>query len=195
MEDRIKLLVNELGQLRVKRDADISEHISSGFGGTVAAFYIATTTKELIKAVEICKELKLNFLVIGSGSKVAISDSGVKGMVIKNRSSSIKIQAVKGKVSKDGLGLEEAFLEVDSGVSVVRICEFAKQNRLLGLNQLQTMAGTVGGNLYINPTLRSLTYQVKVLNGLGFLKSKQIGQLLKDDVIISIIFKLKAEKV
>lgn len=195
MEDRIKLLVNELGQLRVKRDTDISEHISSGFGGTVAAFYIATTTKELIKAVEICKELKLDFLVIGSGSKVAISNSGVRGVVIKNRSSSIKIQAVKGKVSKDGLGVEEAFLEVDSGVSVVRICEFAKQNRLLGLDQLQTMAGTVGGNLYINPTLISLTYQVKVLNGLGFLKSKQIGQLLKDDVIISIIFKLKAEKV
>ncbi|KKR81432.1 MAG: UDP-N-acetylenolpyruvoylglucosamine reductase [Candidatus Daviesbacteria bacterium GW2011_GWA1_41_61] len=194
MHDRLKILQDYLGGSRVKRDCDISEHLVSGFGGTASAFYIATTVEELIKIVQLCRELKLDFLIIGSGSKIAISKEGINSLVIKNRSDNLKIFGVKGNVSRQGIGIEEALVEAESGTSLKRLAEFALEHRLGGLEIFQNTLGTVGGSLYILPIVREKAHQVKVLTSSGEVEVKDPYLVSKEDVIISAVFKLKAQE-
>ncbi|MBI4036985.1 FAD-binding protein [Candidatus Daviesbacteria bacterium] len=195
MDDKISLLISQLGDNRIKCDSDISEHLQTGLGGKVPAFYIATTTAELIKSIKLCRELKLEFLIFGSGSKMAIADLGVKGLVIRNRSDNLKIFGVKGKVSRLGLGIEEAFLEADSGVSLIKLAEFASDQGLGGLEGLRSTPGTVGGSLYINPLLKEKVNQVKILAPSNTIKQKSYFDLKREDIILSVVFKLKAKTV
>lgn len=194
MQDRFKLLAVALGENRVKREVDLSEHLHTGLGGLAEAFYIATTIRELIKAVEVCRELKIDFFIVGAGSKMAFAKDGVKGLVIKNRSANIKISGVKGKVSPNGIGIEQAFIEVDSGVSLGKLAEFANSQNLSGLEIFRQKIGTVGGTLYYNPDLKDKSTQVKVIESLGKLKIKHTNLLLKEDIILSVTFNLKAKK-
>lgn len=195
MESKIKLLISQLGENRVKKNIDLSEYLETGLGGLVNVFYIATTSRELIKAVQLCRQLKIPFFIFGLGSKIAFSKEGVKGLVIKNRSSNLKIFGVKGKVGKEGLGVEEALLEADSGVSLAKLASFSHDQGLGGLESIKEMLGTIGGTLKIAPILKEKTIQVKILTVSGSQKSKSVNQLTKEDIILSIVLKLKARKV
>lgn len=192
MDSKLKLLISQLGENRVKIDSDISEHLHTGLGAVAEAFYIATTVKELIKVVDLCRELKLNFMIVGAGSKVALSEKGFTGLVIKNRSDALKIFGIKGKVSRAGIGIEEAFIEADSGTSLSRISDFAHVQMLGGFETLKMGIGTIGGSLMVNPVLREKTSQIKVLTKTGSQKAKQLKDITREDIILSIIFKLKA---
>lgn len=194
MEERIKLLISELGELRVRRDVDVSEYLLTNLGGLAEAFYIATTSRELVKAIEICRELKIDYFLIGSGSKVAISEKRVRGLVIKNRSDNIKISGVRGKVSDKGLGIEEAILEIDSGVSIQRLCDFADAQNLTGVEILRGIIGTIGGNLFINPALKRMVEQVRIITKIGASKIIKTADMVRLDVILSVIMKLRTKK-
>lgn len=194
MEDRIRLLLQTLGEDRLKINIDLSEYLHTGLGGPVQAFYIATTTRELMRIIELCRDLKLKFLIIGNGTKMAIPEEGLEVVAIKNRSDNIKIFGIKGKISRDGLGIEEAFLEVDSGVSLVRLADYSLKQGLGGLEILNSTLGTVGGSFYVNPMLQSKAHQVKTLTDQGEILIKDPSQVTKEDIILSVVVKLKSKK-
>lgn len=195
MESRIKLLLSYLGENRVKQNIDISEYLQTGLGGLAQAFYIATTTRELVRSAELCQELKIPFLVVGAGSKIAISADGIRGLVIKNRSDNLKVFGIKGKVSRLGIGIEEVFIEADSGATLSKLVEFASAQGLGGLDVLRSSPGTVGGAFFLSPILQEKSHQVKVLTQAGSQKIKQAPKVLRDDIILSAVFKLKAKRV
>ncbi|MBI4040019.1 FAD-binding protein [Candidatus Daviesbacteria bacterium] len=192
MDSKIKLLQAVLGENRVKAEVDLSEYLQTGLGGPAEFFYIATSRQELVKIIRSCLELKIKYLVVGSGSKIAISPDGIGGMVVKNRSDDLKISGVKGKVLSGGIGVEEAFVEADSGVGIKSLTDFASRSNLNSLDQVEGLTGTVGGNFYINPDLQKISYRVIVLNHLGATVEKEAAQVKKNEIILAVIFKLKA---
>lgn len=195
MNDKFSLLAGQLGEIRIKRNIDISDQVYNHLGGEVGAFYIATSIRELVRVVELCRELKIKFFIIGWGSKTALAPKNPDTLVIKNRSDNLKIFGIKGKVSREGIGIEEAFVEAESGVSLPNLAEFALLQKLTGLEDLAKSVGTVGGSFAINPTLRLQTHQVKVLTLQGESETKSTDEISRDDIILSVVFKLKARKV
>lgn len=191
MENRLNLLATALGGLRVKRKIDISEYMESGLGGVAELFYLATTTSELAEAVNTAKELKIPFLLIGSGTKVALPTAGFAGLVIKNRSSQLRVFGIKGKVSTTGIGISEALIEADTGVSIHRLSEFILQQGLTGLGGLEQLPGTIGGNFFINPQLQALSTQINVIAGEES-QAKIADELKREDIILTVVFKFKA---
>lgn len=195
MDDKFKLLTSELGESRIKKDIDITEFLQTKLGGLTSFFYIATNEKELIKVIQLCNELKVDFLVIGSGSKIVLSKNGFLGMAIKNRSDSLRIFGIKGKVSRSGLGVEEALIEAGSGVSLRRLNEYVHTQGLGGLEGFESFLSTLGGSFYITPELRNKSQQIKVLNSQGQVQIKQESDLSRKDIILSVVFKLKSRKI
>ncbi|MFH0937013.1 MAG: FAD-binding protein [Candidatus Daviesbacteria bacterium] len=193
MDEKIYLLASQLGKNRLKENIDLTSYLKSKLGGMASAFYIATTTSELIKIIQLCKELKLSFLVFGLGSKIAISHQGFQGVAIKNRCDGLKIFGIKGKVSRKGIGIEEAFLEAESGASLERLNGFALAQGLGGLEDFSSTLGTIGGSFLINQILREKAAQVKVLTKENIQKTKQVREVDREDIILSVIFKLKAK--
>lgn len=191
--EKIKLLKSQLGENRLKENIDVSEFLATKKGTTSAGFCLAATTSELIKIINLCRELQLEYLIIGSGSKTDLSDkTNFVGLIIKNRADSLKIFGIKGKISKSGLGISEAFIEADSGASLIAVSAYARKQTLSGLESLSKITGTIGGSIHTNLDLRQQIYQVQILNSRGEIKFALLNEIKIDDIILSVSFKLKS---
>lgn len=195
MEEKIKIIISQLGNLRIKENVDLNEYILSKPGTRASALFIATSITELIKAVSLCRELKLPFLLIGSGSKLSAPITIFQGLVIKNRSHNLKIFGVKGKVSRLGIGIKEAFIEADSGVPLSDLAAFSLKQGLGGFEDLSKQVGTVGGSILNNIMLRNKTVHVDILDNSSDNIKKDLNKLQGNDVVLKVIFHLKAKEV
>lgn len=194
MENKLKLIINSFGEERFKFNELIKDYTALNIGGPADAFFIVFTTQELIKIITMCRQLKVAFFLIGTGSKVILSDNGFNGLVIKNRSKNISVVSVKGKVTKFGIGVEEALIEVDSGVSIVKFSEFLSAQKL-EFGEFVNIKGSIGGNLFISNVLQSRSKSIKVLSRDGEVEKILPEKLnLKSHVILSAVFNIKAQK-
>src|SRR3990172_3378489 len=112
MDSKFKLIVDSIGKDRFKFNEPLKDYTASGVGGPAKLFFIAFTERELVNIVSMCRQLKLPHFLFGTGSKIMISDLGFDGLVIKNRTKNIQTVSVKGKVTKFGIGVDEALIEV-----------------------------------------------------------------------------------
>lgn len=194
MDNRYKLIVDSFGKERFKFNEPLKEYTSTGIGGPAKVFFIAFTSNELIKIINLCRELRLPYFLFGTGSRIAISDLGFDGLVIKNRTKNIQTVSVKGKVTKIGIGVEEATIEVESGVSVNRWVEYLNAQDL-EVSEFAGIPGSIGGSLLLFKSLQNQVKSIKVLNLRSEIRQIDIGTLNpKDHIILSAVFKIKAKK-
>lgn len=193
MKEKIKILKRVLGDVRVKLDEPLKYHLENAPLGKAQVFYIATNLKELEQALNLSNELKIPFFLVGSGTKIAIPDKGLEGLVIKNRSSGIKISGVKGKVSQKGIGVDEAMIEIESGVSFKKLNDFLKEQGLSPLEFPNLVNSTIGGSLELTPLLQEITQKIKVWSD-SQIFDIDIIDYKKGDYILSIIIKVKSSK-
>lgn len=193
MEKNYKLLVDSFGKDKFKFDVEIREYTELQVGGKSKLFFIAFTIRELTKIIAMCRELRLNFFLFGTGSKIMISDNGFDGLVIKNRTKNFHIVSVKGKVSKFGIGIEEALVEVESGISMKKFAESLDREGLQS-EMFLGIPGSVGGNLFINNLLQRSAKSIKVLDWKSEIWDIEPKELsLKKHIILSSVFAIKAK--
>ena len=193
MNKNYKLIVDSFGKDRFKFEEEIKDYTELKVGGKAKLFFIAFTVKELIKMITMCRELKLNFFLFGTGSKIMISDSGFDGLIIKNRTKNFHIISVKGKVSKFGIGIEEALVEVESGMSMKKFSESLNYEKLQS-EMFSNMPGSIGGNLFISNLLQRSVKSIKVLDwksDIWDIEPKELS--LKKHIVLSSIFRIKAK--
>lgn len=190
MRDKYNLVEKELGSVRVKFDEPLKYHLASGSRVSAACFYIATTVKELTQVLDLAKELKIPFFLFGAGTKILISGK-LDNLTIKNRTSGIRVSGVKGKVSTKGIGVDEAMVEAESGVSLQKANEFLKEQTLSQFNFPFIPGATIGGSLFVTPSLQELVQKVRVWSD-GEISDIDILDLKRGDIILSVIFKVKS---
>lgn len=193
MDKKFKLIVDYFGRDRFKFDEPVSNFTALNIGGPAKLFFIVFTTRELVKLVNMCRDLRLPYFLFGTGSKIMISDQGFDGLVIKNRTKNIQTISVKGKVSRFGIGVEEALIEVDSGVSLGKFAEeLEKQN--FSAEEFKNTVGSIGGNLFVSPLLQNMAKSIKVLTSdseVEVIEPKSLRVRLH--IILSAIFRIKAK--
>lgn len=191
--DKFKLIIDSIGRDRFKFDEPISSYTALNIGGPAKLFFIAFTTQELIKIINMCRDLNLPYFLFGTGSKIMISDQGFEGLVIKNRTKNIQTVSVKGKVSRLGIGVKEALVEVESGVSMNKFAESLEMQNLLS-EGFKGVSGSVGGNLFVSVFLQLQASSIKVLGQDSTVVEIDPGSLsLKKHIILSAVFKVKAK--
>ncbi len=191
MEDKLKLIADSLGRDRVKLDEPMSEHTALRVGGKAGLFFIAFYQREILKVIEMARDLQVPLFIFGTGSKMMIAEGGFEGVVVKNRTKNVQIVGVKGKVSKGGVGVDEALVEVDSGLSIAGLVEFLEKHGLSD-NQLSGLSGSIGGNLFINRTLIEKVQGIKVVEEGEIEEIKAPELSLRKHIVLSAVFKFKA---
>src|SRR3989344_5024719 len=159
MDSKFKLIVDSFGKDRFKFNEPLKNYTALGIGGPAQLFFIAFTDRELIKIISMCRELKLPYFLFGTGSKIMISDAGFAGLVIKNRTKDIQTISVKGKVTKFGIGVEEAIVEVSSGVSIKKWIEYL-DSQGLETADFASIPGSIGGSLFVSRFLQNRTKSI-----------------------------------
>ena len=193
MDSKFKLIIDSFGQDRFKLDEPIANFTTLNIGGPAKIFFLAFTTSELIKIIKMCRDLKLPYFLFGTGSKIMISETGFDGLVIKNRTKNIQTISVKGKVSRLGIGVEEALIEVDSGVSMNKFAESLEAQNLSSLGFKDSL-GSIGGNLFLNLSLQRGAKSIKVLTPDCEIEVIEPADLRpRLHIILSAIFNIKAK--
>ena len=193
MDSKFKLIVDSFGKDRFKFNEPVKEYTALKIGGPAKVFFIAFTTLELMKIVGMCRQLSLPYFIFGTGSKIMISDGGFNGLVIKNRTKNIQTVSVKGKATRFGIGVDEALVEVESGVSISKFIEYLNSQNLSSL-ELAGLPGSIGGNLFLSKFLQSKVKSIKVYN-----LESEIEEIVAENlspkrhIILSAVFRIKAK--
>lgn len=170
----------------------MSQITTLGIGGPVKDFKEVKTSQELIEAVKYAKENNLEYLVIGGGSNLLVSDEGVDKLIIQNKITGIS-----------HLG---GVITVKSGTSLQELVDYTIEHALTGLHKMTGIPGTVGGAIYGNAgaygqTISDHLVSVVILNGedIVTLSKDQSGFNYRDsifkktkDTILEITFQLES---
>ena len=161
MIERIKALV---GDSQVLINEELKKYTTFKVGGPCKALVIIKTEDLLIKVISLLKESKEDFFVIGNGSNLLISDEGFDGYVLKLEGDFLDIKS-KGEEIVAG-----------AGAILSKVCIYAKEKGLSGLEFAYGIPGTVGGAIVMNAgaydgEMSFVVSSVKMLDEKGIIKT------------------------
>ncbi len=136
--EQVCLLAEENG-CKVQYDKPLSEYTTFRIGGKCSAVIEINSTQSLSKLIKYCNVNKIRYLVVGKGSNMLCDDKGFDGVVLHFGSDFSEIS-----INENGE------IEVQSGCSLMKLCRFALDNSLAGLEFAYGIPGTVGGAIFMN---------------------------------------------
>ena len=155
----------------VLTDEPLKNHCTFKIGGPAEIMYIPQDEKAFIAAIKFSEIYNVPMRVLGNGSNVLISDKGLKGITVK----------LMGGLT-DMVYLGDGIIACSAGVSLKKLCMFALENSLMGLEFAYGIPGSVGGAIYMNAgayggELKQVVTSVTVLSPDGELLTLDNGTM------------------
>ncbi len=122
--------------LDFKKDVSLKIHTTFKTGGLAKFFVEVKSIEEFQKAADFSKKHKLPIFILGGGSNVLISDSGLDAVVVKN--------------SIRGVSIQGNDVTVSSGEDWNHFVGVVVEKNLAGIECLSGIPGTVGGAVVQN---------------------------------------------
>jgi len=124
------------GKDNVAENVALSTKTTFRIGGPARWFVTVPTKEALMRLISTLNYIEQPWFIIGAGANVLASDNGYNGVVIK-------------------LGFNDiidngCFVYADAGANLKRLCNFAREQSLSGLEFASGIPGTVGGAVYMN---------------------------------------------
>ena len=123
----------------MKANVPLAPYTYLKIGGPAEWLIVVHTQESLIAAVSEATKAKLSITILGSASNVLIADTGLKGLVIINRSRTIDFDP-----------LNKTLITVSAGTLMNQLVQVALSHHLVGLEDFLGLPGTVGGAIYNN---------------------------------------------
>jgi UDP-N-acetylmuramate dehydrogenase len=122
--------------VKTSRDEPLSRFTTMRVGGPADLFVTAHNRMELRALIRFARSRGVPHVVIGRGSDIVISDRGIRGLVIQNRSEGSRV---------DG----QRYI-AEAGVPMARAATETQKAGLTGLEFGLAIPGTVGGAVWAN---------------------------------------------
>ncbi len=117
----------------------LKKHTSFKIGGNAALFIVPGDDSALSAVLKKCYEESVRTVVIGNGSNLLVADEGIDAVVILMTRENGEIRLIN-----------DTDIYCDAGVSLTKVCRFALENGLSGLEFAFGIPGSVGGAVYMN---------------------------------------------
>ena len=101
-------------------------------GGSAALFFPASSAGQLVDAIELARNEKIPFWLLGGGSNLVISDEGLDSLVIVD-------------MNRKKLEFSGEFLTVSSGIALAEVVEACREQGLAGFEFAAGIPGNIGG--------------------------------------------------
>lgn len=123
----------------IRMNEPMKLHTSFRIGGNADCFCEVRNAEALKNIVLSCKKYNIPYFVLGLGSNLLVSDSGIDGVVIK----------LGGEFNEITL-LDDNTVRCGTGVTLAGLCVFARKMSLGGLEFAWGIPGSIGGAVYMN---------------------------------------------
>lgn len=134
----LDVLYAKLGD-KVKENVSLAPYTSARIGGPADILITAESADELADTVKLLREENFDFIVLGGGSNVLVSDRGVRGLVVLNRAKGVRFH--------NG---DQPSVNAESGVIFSNLANRCAAKGYAGLEWAAAVPGTVGGAVYGN---------------------------------------------
>lgn len=179
--------------LALEFDKQLGKFTTFKTGGPARFFLKVKSAQETSDTVKTAQKLGIPFYLIGGGSNLLISDSGIDGLVVKVDVRGLKI-------------VEQTNILCGAGEDLMALINFAADNSLTGLEFASGIWGTVGGAIFGNAgayggEIKDVTKEITLVNKTGNIKKVDTaycgftyrGSNLKQskEIVIDTFFELK----
>lgn len=156
------------------REEPMAAHTTFKIGGPADLMVFAGTQDSLLTVIRECRAAEVPWMILGNGSNLLVSDSGIRGVVIR-------LEGVFKSVSMDG----ETGIRCGAGAPLSALCSFAREYALSGLEFAWGIPGTAGGAAFMNAgayggEMKDVLHTCEHLERDG-----SIGMLSGDDLALS----------
>lgn len=123
----------------IKYDEPMKNYTTFKTGGNAEILVSPNSFEELSLVLEFCKNNKIKPFILGNGSNLLVKDKGIEGVVIH-----------LGKDFEDIALVDDTTIVCLAGTNLMKLCRFAYENALTGLEFAYGIPGSVGGGCYMN---------------------------------------------
>lgn len=120
-------------------DVPMRDYTTFKIGGNARLMITPCSDESLKKIVKACMSEGIRPMIIGNGSNMLISDKGLDTVVINMCRSDAGVRY-----------LGDGVIECDAGVTLSKVCNFALEKELTGLEFAFGIPGSAGGAAYMN---------------------------------------------
>lgn len=122
----------------VAENAPMAQVTTFRIGGPADVLITIPNADTAATLISLCYRESIPFFWLGNGSNLVVSDRGIRGAVLR-------LDPKAATVSADG-----TTVRCDAGMTLQRLCLFARDHGLTGLEFAYGIPGTVGGAVYMN---------------------------------------------
>ncbi len=154
-----------------RQNEPMSKHTSFKIGGNADAYIKVNNLSKLSTILKECQDSNVDYMILGNGSNLLVSDEGIKGAVIRLDGDFRKITLV-----------DDTTIFCGAGATLAYLCKFALNCGLSGLEFAWGIPGTVGGAVFMNAgaydgEMKDVVHSVSHISPSG-----EIGRIEKDDL-------------
>ena len=188
------LLVAAFGPDRVSREVPLAPFTTFRVGGPAERLVEVHDPTALARAVAIAAQAGVPVTILGGGSNVLVSDSGIRGVVVRVRGGAMALEGESG-------------VRADAGASLNNLVRWTIGRGLAGLEAWAGTPGTVGGAVFGNAHYRGrsigeLVATVRLVGGSGVIEDVSTAKMefaygrsrlrRTGEVVLSALFALRA---
>ncbi len=180
---------------KAERDVPMSKYTTFRIGGNASVMLTPLNDEQLVSVIKECKKENIKPFILGNGSNMLISDDGLKTVVINMCRPDPSIELVNGDT-----------IICDSGMTMSKVCNFALDNGLTGLEFAFGIPGSAGGAAYMNAgayggEMKDVLIECRHIDSdgnIGSLKGEELGLSYRTSayehngyIITTLVMKLK----
>ena len=121
----------------------MTAHTSFRVGGPSTAYVLPKRQEDLFELIRWLQDKRHPYLIIGEGTNLLVRDEGIAGIVIG-------LKRCLNKISIQDKSKKKVVVKAMAGAKLSRLCSFAINNGLKGMNFALGIPGTVGGGIMMN---------------------------------------------
>lgn len=114
-------------------------HTTFKIGGPARLAVFPKNENEISDVIKKCKEENVRYMVVGNGSNLLVADEGIDAVVI-----------LLGKEFGEVKLTDDTTIFAEAGASLMKVCRFALENGLSGLEFAYGIPGSCGGGAFMN---------------------------------------------
>lgn len=132
-------LILTIPKERMKCNELMENHTSLHIGGEADYFVTPSSSEEVRALLDLCKEEKMPYYIMGNGSNLLVSDQGYRGVIIKLAEAFSQVW-----VKEDGV------ITAQAGILLSKLANVIAEESLTGFEFASGIPGTLGGAVTMN---------------------------------------------
>ncbi len=130
--------IREIVLGKISINEPLAKYSTFKIGGLADIYLEPANIDELLNLIKYLKGKGVDFIILGNGSNVLISDEGFRGAVINL------------EFGLNFIRIEDEYVVAGAGVKLARFVDFCIENGFKGVEMLAGIPGTLGGAIIMN---------------------------------------------